>query len=60
MAKKKKATKDDEENAFRCGQCGGALVPSGCGCKNEKCVNHHALWPKPGTFYAPPRELPKP
>jgi len=36
---------------FKCGQCGGKLVPSGCGCLNEKCANYVGKWPKPGTMY---------
>ena len=59
MSKKKKTPKNSEEPELRCGLCGGELVPSGCGCKNEKCVNNVSLWPKPGTMYSPPREINK-
>jgi len=39
-----------------CGICGGELIPSGCGCKNEKCENSVTKWPKRGTMYDPPKE----
>jgi len=34
----------------RCGQCGGKLTPSGCGCQTEECTNHVSKWPKRGAF----------
>jgi hypothetical protein len=48
--KKSKAPK-----AERCSVCGeGDLVPSGCGCANEKCSNFVEKWTKL-VQHAPPR-----
>jgi len=55
MAKKKKNEKRGPYSDHKCGQCGAKLIPSGCGCENEDCKNHVGKWPKPGTFYSPPR-----
>jgi len=44
------------EEKYVCGACKGELVPSGCGCRNEKCANYMGKWPKPGTMYAPPKD----